>query len=260
MWRALLIDDQPPARDDLRDLLAAHADIVVVDEAGTAGRARTLLALDHYDVVFLDIDLGHGEDGFDLLAAVRPGARVVFVTAFDEHAVRAFETEALDYLLKPVEPARLAKCLRRLRGPAGGEPGQSFTTESGLIPVRIGPITRVLRRHDIRAITSCENYTEVGLVAGERFLVRRTMQQWEETLRGGQFARVHRQLIVNLAQVTRIEHVDEERIRLVLAAGEAMDVSRRYAPELKAKHAWWQAAQAAPREARPDPAGRTHSA
>src|SRR2546423_10649622 len=113
MLRALLIDDEPPARADLRERLAAHPRVTIVDEAGTLARARALLACDDYDLVFLDIQL-RGGSGFDLVPDVRPEARIVFVTAFNDHAVRAFDVNALDYLLKPVQPARLAASLARL--------------------------------------------------------------------------------------------------------------------------------------------------
>lgn len=241
MFRALIIDDQPAAREDLRDLLEAHDDVAVVGEAGTSGRARTLLALDNYDLVFLDIDLGHGDSGFDLLAGVRPGARVIFVTGFDDHALRAFEAEALDYLLKPVEPARLAKSLRRLRTPAAGDSTTAFAATSGLVPVKIGPVTRLLRIDDIRSVSSCENYTDVMLAGGERILVRRTMQQWGELLRGAQFARVHRGLIVNVAHLRRVERGASATTNVHFTGGSApLAVSRRYAPELRAKQAVWQ--------------------
>ncbi|HWA84791.1 MAG TPA: LytTR family DNA-binding domain-containing protein, partial [Opitutus sp.] len=223
------------------------AGIVVVGEAGTSGRARTLLSLDNYDAVFLDIDLGHGDDGFDLLPHVRSGTQVVFVTAFDEHAVRAFEAEALDYLLKPVQPARLGKSLRRLRAPATvSDATNVFTPETDFVPVKVGRITRLLRANEIRSIRSCENYTEVTLAAGERLMVRRTMQHWADTLRSGRFARVHRNLIVNLAHIHRIERGEGDTMKVHFSGGPPLDVSRRYAPELRAKQSLWQSGPAAP--------------
>jgi two-component system LytT family response regulator len=246
MIRALIVDDQPPARDDLCDLLRAHADVVVVGTAGTPGRAKTLLTLDNYDVVFLDIDLGHGEDGFELLPAVRPGGRVIFVTAFDDHAVRAFETEALDYLLKPVAPSRLARSLGRLRQPAAGSGSTAaFAAEAGIIPVKVGPVTRLLRLVDITFVASSENYTEVALAAGERLMVRRTMLQWGETLRGVQFARMHRNLIVNVAQIQRVERGPQDVMKVHFVGGRPpLEVSRRHAPELRSKLALWRAERA----------------
>src|SRR5688572_22135523 len=119
--RALLIDDEPPARIVLRTLLAPHP-VEIVGEAGTLRAARELLARHDYTLVFLDIQL-RGGTGFDLVPAVRPGAEIVFVTAHDEHALRAFEVNALDYLLKPIKPERLAASITRLTSPLPAEPG-----------------------------------------------------------------------------------------------------------------------------------------
>src|ERR1044071_5952808 len=113
MPRPLIIDDEAIARDALRVLLEVHPDVTIVGTASTLGQARALLARDDYEVVFLDIQL-RGGSGFDLMPHVRAGADVIFVTAHDEHALRAFEVNAIDYLLKPVPPDRLARSLLRL--------------------------------------------------------------------------------------------------------------------------------------------------
>src|SRR4051812_48452693 len=102
MPNALIIDDEPPARTVLRALLAAHAGTTIIGEAGTMRAARELLEEADYSLVFLDIQL-RGGSGFDLVPLVRAGAAVIFVTAHDEHALRAFEVNAIDYLLKPVK-------------------------------------------------------------------------------------------------------------------------------------------------------------
>ncbi|NUQ01893.1 MAG: response regulator [Armatimonadetes bacterium] len=112
MIHALLIDDEATARADLRTALAAHPDVAIVGEAATLRSARTLLARPDYDLVLLDVQL-IGGNAFELVPDVRPGARIVFITAHDDYAIRAFEINALDYLLKPVMPARLAEALRR---------------------------------------------------------------------------------------------------------------------------------------------------
>src|SRR3954470_21637720 len=113
MLRALLIDDEPAARDDLRQMLAAHAEVSVAGEAGLMPAARTPLARQDYDLVFLDVQL-RGGTGFDLAPHVREGAAIVFVTGFERFAVRAFEVNALDYIVKPVTAERLGTTLRRL--------------------------------------------------------------------------------------------------------------------------------------------------
>src|SRR5690242_11409511 len=111
MHRALIIDDEIAAREELRSLLAAHPSITVTGEAGTMSNARALLTGGNYDLVFLDIQLLGGL-GFDLLPHVREPANVVFVSGHDGYAIRAFEVNALDYLLKPATAARLATTLR----------------------------------------------------------------------------------------------------------------------------------------------------
>ena len=114
--KTLIVDDEAPARAALRGLLRNHPEIVVAGKADTMEEARKRLGGGDYDIVFLDVQL-RGGTGFDLLPFVRPEARVIFVTAFDQYAARAFEVNALDYLIKPVRPQRLADALRRLAVP-----------------------------------------------------------------------------------------------------------------------------------------------
>ena len=163
--RALLIDDEPLARMELRRLLAAHAYVTIAGEAGTVADARTRLGRPDYDLVFLDIQL-RGGSGFDLLDSVHPEAQVVFVTAYDRFALRAFEVNALDYLLKPVAAARLATTLQRLGDgrdqpvveaapvTAGGA-NQKLTTEDRVF-VKTGTATRFVPVASICAVRSLQ--------------------------------------------------------------------------------------------------------
>jgi two-component system LytT family response regulator len=251
MPAALIIDDEPPACDILRALLAEHPSVVVVGEAGTVATARTLLAQPDYDLVFLDVQL-RGGSGFDLVECVRPGARIIFVTAFDEHALRAFAVNALDYLLKPVAPERLALSLARLAAPvpplraeshppfassATDTPFPNTLTLDDRILVRIGPSTdRFVRLGDIRYIASNENYTEIFLAAGTRFLVRRSLKYWEDALPSAHFARAHRHLIVNLNHVESIERATVSTYHLQLnGLPEPLRASFRYIAGLRTK-------------------------
>jgi two-component system LytT family response regulator len=203
MLRALIIDDEPLARDALRILLSAHPAVTIVGEAGALADARTLLARDNYDLVLLDIQL-RGGSGFDLVPLVRAGAHLVFVTAHDEHAVRAFEINALDYLLKPVRPERLAASLARIaQSPAPG-PATSLRADDTVF-LKIDSGARFVPLAEIAAILSCENYSEVLLAGGEKLLVRRTLKAWEDLLPRPPFIRAHRTALVNLARLARIE-------------------------------------------------------
>ncbi len=236
MIRALLIDDEPPARDILRALLAEHPSISIIGESGTLATARDQLASADYDLVFLDVQL-RGGTGFDLVPHVRPGARIIFVTAYDAHALRAFEVNALDYLLKPIAPERLTKALARLDVTASPPPPALPLEHDDRLLLHLGAGNeRFVRLADIRLVVSCENYSEVTLASGEHFLVRKTMKAWEEQLPPSRFVRVHRTTLVNLAHVVRLERETDATSRLHLADVVApVAVSYRFLPALREK-------------------------
>jgi two-component system LytT family response regulator len=242
---ALLIDDEPLARLELRRLLAAHPGVRVAGEAGTLNDARALLARGGYDLVFLDVQL-RGGTGFDLLDSVVSGAQIVFVTAYDRFALRAFEVNALDYLLKPVSAARLASTLARL----GSERGLpvAAAAASGARPrltlddrvfLKADGTTRFVPVASICAVKSAENYTEVVLRDGPALLVLRTLKSWEEALPESHFIRIHRQALVNLARVRQIERREGDDILFHLDAPTAapLAASRRQLTELRGKFA-----------------------
>lgn len=234
--KALLIDDEPPARNALRTLLAAHGGVEVVGEAATLREAREALTRPDYSLVFLDIQL-RGGTGFDLVPHVREGAAVVFVTAHDEHALRAFEVNALDYLLKPIKPERLAMTLGRCKTPGSAAmralPAKRLRGDD-TVYVRTEGGARFLEVNAIAAILSCENYSELQLVSGERLLVRHTLKSWEDTLPSPPFARAHRQALVNLSLLTRIEEDGGDGPLLHVSGAKApLRVSRREWTELR---------------------------
>lgn len=233
--RTLLIDDEAAARDDLRRLLAVHPTVTIVGEAGRLTEAQPLLAKGDYDLVLLDIQL-RGGSGFDLVPLVRPGARVIFVTAHDQYALRAFTVNALDYLLKPVEPARLAEALRRVAA-APPEPSTAALRTDDVVQVKTGPgAARFVRVADILLVTSQDNYSEVRLANGEHFLVRQTLASWEERLPAAQFLRVHRQAIVSLPRVEGFTHADEETTLLRLTGlPEPVRARRQHLPEMQTR-------------------------
>ena len=233
--RTLLIDDEASARDDLRRVLAAHPHVTITGEAGRLAEAPALLGRADYDLVLLDIQL-RGGSGFDLVPLVRPGARIIFVTAHDGYALRAFEVNALDYLLKPVEPARLAEALRRAVA-APPEPSTTALRADDVVQVKTGPgAARFVRVTDIVLVTSQDNYSEVRLAGGEHFLVRQTLAAWEERLPAAHFMRVHRQALVSLARIEGYEHADEETTLLRIAGlAEPVRARRQHLPELQAR-------------------------
>lgn len=224
--RALLIEDETTAREDLCAKLAVHPEVAVVGEAATFKTARALLASTDYDLVFLDIQL-IGGNSFDLVSDVSPAARIVFVTAYDSFAVRAFEINALDYLLKPVVPARLAAALRRLAlAPAPTEPTAAPAPEAPSGPalrpddtvfLRAGQRARFAAVMEISVISAHDNYSEVQLADGAKIFLRKSLKAWEDTLPATHFMRVHRTQIVNLTRVTGYERDGEEHTRLFVA-------------------------------------------
>lgn len=233
MTDALIIDDEVLARSDLRELLPAE--INIVGEAARFEEARQLLRRANYTLVFLDVQL-LGGSGLDLVPDVRPEARIIFVTAFDQHAVRAFEVNALDYLLKPVAPERLASALARLRPVGQPKPDTtaSLRTDDRVL-LKLGTEgERFVRVADIRCVSSCENYSEVHLGNNERLFVRRTMKAWEESLPSSTFMRAHRHTIVNLTHVERLERATDSTYLLHLAGSvEPLRASYRYVNDLR---------------------------
>lgn len=232
--RALIIEDNAAARAGLRERLKAHPEIAVVGEAGTVGRARTLFALNDYDLVFLDVRL-RGGLGFYLVPHASPAARIIFVTAFDEYAIRAFELNALDYLLKPVTSERLALALSRI-APVAPTPASGSLRSDDLVHLKTDTGSHFVPVRSITAILAELNYTLVHLESGMRHLVRRSLHSWEEQLDSGGFIRVSREALVNLAQVT-LHETDGNKCGLLRLTGrkEPVHVSRRHWPLVRAR-------------------------
>ncbi len=232
--RTLIIEDNAAARAGLREQLKAHPEIAVVGEAGTVGRAKTLFALNDYDLVFLDVRL-RGGLGFDLIPHVSADARVIFVTAFDEYALRAFEVNALDYLLKPVTPERLATALERV-APEASRVTTKRLQRDDLVHLKTDTGSHFVPVHSITAILAELNYTLVHLESGMRHLVRRSLQSWEEQLDADVFVQASRDALVNLDHVI-LHEADENKCGLLHLTGrrDPVRVSRRQWPLVRAR-------------------------
>jgi len=249
--RAALVDDEPTARQRLRRLLAArHPDVVVVVEADSGVGAIALLEQEPVDLLFLDIRLPGG-DGFQVLEAVARSGRspaVVFVTAFDSYAVRAFEVNAVDYLLKPIEADRLEDAMTRVRltrSRSDADPEFLLSLVDRLARSRAAAedpgrrhADRLLIRKDgrqwfvpveeIESIESARNYVRVSTARGERHLVRSTLGQIEAALDPGRFIRVHRTAIVNAARIKHLEPWFSGDMIIVMESGAKVKLSRVY--------------------------------
>lgn len=235
MLTALIIDDEAPARADLRRLLEGRGGVRIEGEAALIADARRLLRAGGYNLVFLDVQL-IGGSGFDLVPEVAPEARIIFVTAHDHFAVRAFEVNALDYLRKPVRTARLEEALRRAAAAVPHAPPPALPlAPDDIVQVKTAPGTaRFVPVGDILVITSQDNYSELLLAGGTRLFVRHTMAAWEERLPASHFFRVHRRAIVSIARIAGFEHHGHE-ITLLRIDGlpEPVRARRQHWPQLQ---------------------------
>jgi two-component system LytT family response regulator len=231
--RALVVDDERLARVELLTLLRAHPEVEVVGEAADADEAlRRMEALDP-DVLFLDVQMP-GSSGFELLERAHPRGRVVFVTAYDTHALRAFDVNALDYLLKPVHPERLAATVARLAGGDGDPRSPQRLGGDDHLWIQSDRAARFVKVRQIACILGAGDYTEVVTGDGKRTLVLRALKDWERRLPATMFARVHRGTLVNMEWVERIEPHGDESFRVILRGiDRPVPMSRRHAARLK---------------------------
>jgi two-component system, LytTR family, response regulator len=233
-WHAVIVDDERLARNKLRALLAAHPEIQIVAEADSAATALQAVRDTHPDVVFLDIQMP-GASGFELANQLPAEVRIIFVTAFDEYALRAFEINALDYLLKPVTPARLAKTIARLAQNELAQPSANRLLEyDDHLFLNLGDGARFIRVSSIKCIYAADVYSEVLTIDGQRLLVLKPLSEWEARLPAKHFARIHRSAIINLALVERVEKWFGYSFQVYLRdLAEPLTLSRRYAARLK---------------------------
>lgn len=236
--RALIIDDERLARNELRRLLGQHPEIEIVGEAQNAREARRAIDDLEPDLLFLDVQMP-GENGFELLASLEAVPLVVFTTAYDEYALRAFEVSALDYLVKPVDPDRLARTVTRLvaagRGPNNSPHEQPPANRES---VTLSVHDRIFVSEDerswlielgtVRLFESEGNYTRV-FFGKEKPLINRSLNQLEARLDPRVFFRANRRQIVNLRRVTRIHAWFGGRLLAELEGGEEVTLSRRRA-------------------------------
>ncbi len=231
---AIIVDDERLARNEMRSLLADHPEVRVIGEADSVESAVRLINSERPDVVFLDIQLA-GETGFDLLQQVAlDEVAVVFVTAYEQHAMRAFEVNALDYLLKPVTPERLAAALEKLEVTKPPSAFKGPLEYDDRLFLQIDDRMGFLRIDSIKFIAAAGDYSYVHAVNGVRHLVQKPLKEWEARLPGNYFLRIHRSTIVNMEHVERLEPWSNYSYRVYIkAVDEPLAMSRRYA--LKAK-------------------------
>jgi len=233
-FTAILVDDERLARKELRSMLAEHEIIDVVGEAETVAQAAELVRAKKPDVVFLDIQLP-GETGFDLLEKISTACQIIFVTAFDAYAIRAFEVNALDYLLKPINPARLGQAIERLmiHDSASVAPVRALEYEDRLF-IEVDEHSRFLKVSDIIVISAMGDYSQIFSCDGQKSLVLKPLKDWEERLPAKHFTRIHRSTIININYVERVESWFNRSYRIhIRQIPEPLVMSRRYAARFK---------------------------
>jgi DNA-binding LytR/AlgR family response regulator len=227
--RVLVVDDERPALDELAWLLGRDARIGSVRTTDSAAEALRVLQEEQVDAVFLDIRMP-GLNGLELarvLSRFRMPPPVVFVTAYDEHAVDAFELNAVDYVLKPVRDDRLSEAVRRIVEARGVTP---VLDQDDNIAVELGGVTRFISRADVRYVEAQGDYARLHTGSGSH-LIRVPLTSLEDEWREAGFVRIHRSLLVALPHIEEVR-MDSGRCTVVVA-GEELVVSRRHTRELR---------------------------
>jgi two-component system LytT family response regulator len=229
-FRTLIVDDEPAAREGTRALLEQDAEVEVIGECDNGADAANVIIEQAPDIVVLDIAMPE-RDGFECLELLDPAARpeVVFLTAYDEYAVKAFDIAAADYVLKPFSDARLAEAMTRAKQRVRNHRQQRRTLER--LVVRSGRVTHVIDVHDIDWIEAADYYARVHC-GDTTHLIRQPLATLAEQLDPTTFVRVHRSVIVNGKRVKQVQLQAEPVV--VLDSGERLPLSRRFRPRLEA--------------------------
>jgi two-component system, LytTR family, response regulator len=237
MHKALIIDDERLARNELKKLLQDFPEVEVIGEAANANEGIEKIEDLSPDLVFLDIQMP-GKTGFDMLTELEKAPHVIFTTAYDEFALKAFEVNALDYLMKPVEPKRLADALHKLQQAeekemaalAGAHRGT--LTENDQVFVKDGERCWFVKLSDVRLFESVGNYAKVYF-ASNKPLILKSLNALEDRLDDKTFFRANRKHIVNLRMIDKVEPYFNGGLLLDLKGGEKIEVSRRQAVKFK---------------------------
>ena len=233
-YKTLIVDDERLARKDIIQLLAAYDFIEVAGEAEDVPSAIRAIRQLNPDLIVLDIQMP-GESGFDLLEKIKIDAKIIFVTAYDEYAIQAFDVNALDYLLKPVHPDRLTQSLQRLQSNGNGESHSMRKLEfNDRLFLSVNNHLRFLKVNKILCINSAGDYSEIVTVDGINGLTQKSLKEWENRLPSNYFCRIHRSSIINMEYIDNLEEWFNYSFRVYLKGVEKpFTISRRYAAILK---------------------------
>ncbi|MEO9144500.1 MAG: response regulator [Ginsengibacter sp.] len=235
MLKVILIDDERLARSELRRLLQEFPDVEIIGEAANATEGIEKIESLSPDLIFLDIQMP-GKSGFEMLVDLEKAPHVIFVTAYDEYAIKAFEVNALDYLMKPVEPKRLADALLKVRQKDEEEMlsynNRGILSEHDQVFVKDGERCWFVKLSDVRLFESVGNYAKV-FFGTNKPLILKSLNALEERLDEKVFFRANRKHIINLRMIEKIEPYFNGGLLLDLIGGEKIEVSRRQAVKFK---------------------------
>ena len=235
--RTIIIDDERLARNELRKLLQEFNEIEVIDEAANVNEGIEKIEQHNPDLIFLDIQMP-GKTGFDMLTELDKAPHVIFTTAYDEYALKAFDVNALDYLMKPIEPKRLADALQKLQLAEEKEMAANQAFNRGMLKendqvfVKDGERCWFVKLSDVRLFESVGNYAKV-FFAGNKPLILKSLNALEERLDEKIFFRANRKHIVNMRMIEKIEPYFNGGLLLEIKGGEKVEVSRRQAVKFK---------------------------
>ena len=231
--KAIIVDDERLARQELKTMLAEHKDIEVIAECANANEAKEKINQLKPDVVFLDIQMP-GKNGLELAQELHPLPELIFITAHDEYALRAFEVNALDYLLKPVQPQRLAETLKKLylKEEEAPQDFRTTLTDEDQVFLKDGERCWFVKLANVRLFESEGNYVRV-IFENNRPLILRSLNNLEQRLSPASFFRASRKHIINLKWVENIEPWFNGGLMVKLRGGEQIEISRRQSVKLK---------------------------
>ena len=235
---AIIIDDERLARNELKKLLEQHTEIQIIDEASGVDEGVEKIELARPDLIFLDIQMP-GKTGFDLLGELEKAPKVIFTTAFDEFALKAFEVNALDYLLKPIDPNRLSDAIQKLQTELALEQASLLggsvrgpLTEADQVFVKDGEKCWFVKLAEIRLFESVGNYAKVYF-STHKPLILKSLNALEDRLDEHVFFRANRKHIINLHWIEKIEPYFNGGLLAELKGGEKIEISRRQTVKFK---------------------------
>ncbi len=231
--KAIIIDDERLARQELKNLLAAHKEIEIIAECSDAQQAKEKINELKPDVIFCDIQMP-GKSGLELAEEISGAVDIVFITAHDEHAIKAFELNAFDYLLKPIQPQRLAETIKKLsiKDTSTKTDNNSPLVKNDMVFIKDGEKCWFVRLNDIRLFESEGNYVRVYFETF-RPLILRSLNSLESRLNEKEFFRASRRHIINLNYIASVESWFNGGLNVKLKDGKEVEISRRQAVKLK---------------------------